>query len=108
MDINTNIQYIILFEIFKRFETERLYKVEDISSGPDELRKIVHTVITENDFINHDNETEEYFFNYINNLYDDIALHRHNSTIHKIKQDYYKYIREKCEQWYQQHLNSFY
>lgn len=36
MDINTDIQYIILFEIFKRFETERLYKVEDISSGPDE------------------------------------------------------------------------
>ena len=66
MDINTDIQYIILFEIFKRFETERLYKVEDISSGPDELRKIVHTVIRENDFINHNNETEEYFFNYIN------------------------------------------
>lgn len=105
MDINTDIQYIILFEIFKRFETERLYNVKDISSSPDELRKIVHTVITENDFINHNNETEEYFFNYINKLYDDIALHKSNSTIHKIKQDYYKYIREKCEQWYHQHLS---
>lgn len=108
MDINTDIQYIILFEIFKRFETKRLYMPKDISSGPDELRKIVHGVLIENDFINHDNETEEYFYNYINNLYDDIALHRHNSTMQKLKQDYYKYIRELCEQWYQLNLNTFY
>lgn len=108
MDINTDIQYIILFEIFKRFENKRLYMTKDISSGPDELRKIVHSVIIENDFINHNNETEEYFYNYINQLYDDVALHRHNSTIQKLKQDYYKYIREKCEQWYQLNLNTFY
>lgn len=108
MDINTDIQYIILFEIFKRFETKRFYMPKDISSSPNELRKIVHSVLIENDFINHNNETEEYFFNYINNLYDDIALHRHNSTMQKLKQDYYKYIRELCEQWYQLNLNTFY
>lgn len=85
----------ILFEIYKRFENSTHFPDKKFTSGPEELKRIVHEVVTENPYINQDNIIEESFLLCITEIFDDIALNRNNCYAQKFQEKYEEYIQNQ-------------
>ena len=63
-----------------------------------ELKRIVHEVCSEISYLNHDDATEEFFFNAILNIYDDIALHHYNQKAEDFSNKYMDYIHNQISE----------
>ena len=98
MDCQKDNESTILFEIFKRFENYKHFPDRKIDSGTKELKRIVHEVCSEISYLNHDDATEEFFFNAILNIYDDIALHHYNQKAEDFSNKYMDYIHNQISE----------
>ena len=83
---------IILFEIYKRFENLKYFPNKNFISGPEELRRITHEVCSEANF---NKSVEDDLYKKINDLYDDIAIHKNNPDAISFSIKYQEYI---CKQ----------
>lgn len=98
MNYPENIKFTVLFEIYKRFENGRHFPDRETDSGPKELKRIVHEVCSETAYLYHDSATEEFFFDAIKKIYDDIALKKYNPKVEEFSNKYIEYIYKQISE----------
>lgn len=98
MNYPENIKFTVLFEIYKRFENGRHFPDRETDSGPKELKRIVHEVCSETAYLDHDSATEEFFFDAIKKIYDDIALKKYNPKVEEFSNKYIEYIYKQISE----------